>query len=79
VGRYVCPTAAPDPLISTDVLKVLDGLAQAIGVVVGVHSTNMVDTLAAELASGRIWKLEDVEAWARKTGRIKPGPSGKDA
>lgn len=76
MGRYVRPTAAPDPPISTDVLKALDGLEQAVGV---VHSTNMVDTLAAELASGRIWKLEDVEAWARKTGRIKPGPSGRDA
>jgi predicted DNA-binding transcriptional regulator AlpA len=24
-----------------------------------------------ELAAGRIWKREDVERWARKTGRIK--------
>ncbi len=23
-----------------------------------------------ELASGRIWKREDVEAWARRTGRL---------
>ena len=24
-----------------------------------------------ELAAGRIWKREDVERWARKTGRLK--------
>jgi prophage regulatory protein len=25
----------------------------------------------AELASGRVWKREDVESWARATGRLK--------
>lgn len=26
---------------------------------------------AAELSAGRIWRLEDVEAWARRTGRLE--------
>ncbi len=25
---------------------------------------------AAELAIGRVWNREDIEAWARKTGRL---------
>ena len=68
MGRYVCPTAAPDPLISTDVLKVLDGLAQAIG----VHSTNMVDTLAAD-QSAPDPRPERLRGTRASTGRAR-GP-----
>jgi predicted DNA-binding transcriptional regulator AlpA len=35
-----------------------------------LHRTEGFPEPAAELAIGRVWRRQDVEAWARETGRL---------
>ena len=52
-----------------EIAKLLGVSRQRVNAIVATHP-DFPDP-EVELAAGRIWKREDVECWARKTGRLK--------
>jgi len=62
-----------DPGVADDLMSTIE-IAELLGItrqrVDKLSRTDGFPPPAAELAIGRVWRRDDVEAWARATGRL---------